>query len=197
MTARCPRVPGRIGRRSRPVGFVLSSLLGVGIGLGGCGSKSQSVSGNLEPTDAEFSVCSGTPAVHFAPGMSVRSTSGAYNLAIESAVTTLDDETQIPIPGIGVDTFAISVTAVTDGGVDAAAGGAAPAGLDVTSTMLPWMPVHMHGASSLPTVTAQSGGFNVAGLGFFMGGYWQVPLNLIPAGGTPDTATFSICIPDD
>ena len=179
------------------MGFVFSSLLGVGIGLGGCGGKSQSVSGDLEPTDADFSVCSGTPAVRFTPGMSVRSTSGAYNLFIDSAVTTLDDQTQIPIPGIGSDTFSISVTAAVDGGVAPAAGGSAPAGLEMTSTMLPWMPVHLHGTSSLPTVTVQSGRFSVAGLGFFMGGYWQVPLNLVPAGGTPDTATFSICIPDD
>jgi hypothetical protein len=174
------------------------ALLGVGLGVGSMGC-SKSPAGSSEPTDADFSVCSGTPAVRFAPGMSVRSTSGAYNLSIESAVTLLDDQTQIPIPGIGDDTFSISVTAVADGGVnggvDAAA--AAPAGLSMTSTMLPWMPIHMHGASSLPTVTAQSGGFSVAGLGFFMGGYWQVPLNLLPAGGTPDTATFSICIPDD
>lgn len=170
-------------------------ILLLGLGALGCSSKSPASS---ESMDADFSVCSGTPAVHYAPGMSVRSASGAYNVAIGSAVTTLDDGSKVPTAAIGYDTLTISVTAVADGGVDAAAsGGAAPAGLDMTSTSLPWMPIHMHGASSLPTVTGQGGGFSVADIDFFMGGYWQLPLNLVPATGTADTALFSICIPDD
>jgi hypothetical protein len=30
-----------------------------------------------------------------------------------------------------------------------------------------------------------------------MGGYWQLPLNLVPASGAADSLVFSICIPDD
>jgi hypothetical protein len=182
---------------ARLIGMV---LLGVGLGVGSMGC-SKSPAGSSTPTDADFSVCSGTPAVRFAPGMSVTSASGAYDVSIESAVTVLDDGSTVPIAAIGNDTFSVSVTTASAGGADAgataASGGDVPAGLDMTSTSLPWMPVHMHGASTLPTVTAQSGGFSVAGIDFFMGGYWQLPLNLVPAGGTADTALFSICIPDD
>jgi hypothetical protein len=180
--------------------FIGMALLGVGLGAGSMGC-SKSPAGSSTPTDADFSVCSGTPAVRFTPGMSVTSASGAYNVSIESALTVLDDGSTIPIAAIGNDTFSVSVTMVAAGGADAgataASGGDAPAGLNMTSTSLPWMPVHMHGASDLPTVTAQSGGFSVAGIDFFMGGYWQLPLNLVPAGGAADTALFSICIPDD
>jgi hypothetical protein len=183
--------------RARLIGM---ALLGVGLGVGSTGC-SKSPAGSSTPTDADFSVCSGTPAVHFAPGMSVPSASGAYIVSIESALAVLDDGSTIPIAAIGNDTFSIAVTMAPAGGADAgataASGGDAPSGLNMTSTSLPWMPVHMHGASTLPTVTAQSGGFSVAGIDFFMGGYWQLPLNLVPAGGTADTALFSICIPDD
>ncbi len=30
-----------------------------------------------------------------------------------------------------------------------------------------------------------------------MGGYWQLPLNLVPASGAADPLVFSICIPDN
>ena len=172
------------------------------LGLSGCGSKTPSAGG--QPTDADFAVCSNTPAVHYMPGMSVRSASGAYVAFIESAVTTLADLSKVSTAAIGSDDLTVAVTAAGDAGLDASAAAAAdagasvPADLTMTSTALPWMPVHMHGASELPTVsTLAAGSFGVAGVGFFMGGYWQLPLNLVPASGTADTVLFSICIPDD
>jgi hypothetical protein len=170
------------------------------LGLSGCGSKAPA-SGGL---DADFAVCSMTPAVHYMPGMSVRSASGAYVASIESAVTTRADMTQISTPAIGSDALTVAVTVAGDAGLDASAaaaadaGSSAPADLTMTSTALPWMPVHMHGASELPTVSSLGGGtFGVSGIGFFMGGYWQLPLNLVPASGAADSVQFSICIPDD
>ena len=172
------------------------------LGLSGCGSTAAPAGG--QPTDADFAVCSMTPAVHYRPGMSVRSASGAYVASIESAVTTLDDLSKVSTAAIGIDDLTVMVTVAGDAGVDASAaaaadaGGNVPADLTMTSTALPWMPVHMHGASELPTVSTLGGGaFSVAGVGFFMGGYWQLSLNLVPASGAADTVLFSICIPDD
>jgi hypothetical protein len=171
-------------------------------GLSGCGSTAPPAGG--QPTDADFAVCSMTPAVHYRPGMSVRSVSGAYVASIESAVTTLGDLSKISTAAIGSDDLTVMVTVAGDAGLDASAaaaadaGGNVPADLTMTSTALPWMPVHMHGASELPTVsTLGESTFGVVGVGFFMGGYWQLPLNLVPASGSADTVLFSICIPDD
>ena len=168
----------------------------VALTLFSCGSKdSQSTSGsNLIAGDANFSVCSGSPAVHYTPGMSVVSSSGAYRAALESAVTTATGTAPVQTAGIGYDTFTVSVTSAGNAGADAGV----PNGLTLTSTSLPWMPVHMHGASTLPTVGALGGGtFSVADIDFFMGGYWQLPLNLVPASGVADPIVFLICIPDD
>jgi len=62
----------------------------------------------------------------------------------------------------------------------------------------PFMPVHGHGAATVPTITAQGGGaFSVAAIDFFMAGYWELYLNLTPPGGAVDPLTFKICIPGD
>jgi hypothetical protein len=163
--------------------------------LFGCGSNgSQSTGSNLNAGDADFSVCVGSPAVDYAPGVGVTSASGAYRAALDSAVTTVTGAAPVQTAGIGYDTFTVSVTSVGDAGVDAGD----LDGLTMTSTSLPWMPVHMHGASTLPTVTALGGGtFSVADIDFFMGGYWQLPLNLVPVSGAADPLVFLICIPDN
>ena len=60
------------------------------------------------------------------------------------------------------------------------------------------MPVHGHGGSTVPVITPMGGGlYSVGNLDFFMGGYWDLYLDLTPAGGTPDLVTFPICIPSD
>jgi hypothetical protein len=63
----------------------------------------------------------------------------------------------------------------------------------------PYMPVHKHGGATIPTIAAQGGGmFAVSGIDFFMGGYWELYLDLQAAGvATADRVTFSICIPAD
>jgi hypothetical protein len=162
--------------------------------VGGCGQNGSASSEDGALTSGKFAACAGSPAVPYAPGMSVASASGAYRAALAMASTQLASGGSVATAAIGNDAFTVSVTSAGDAGADA---GIAD-GLTLTSTALPWMPVHMHGASTLPTVGAPGDdGFRVSGIGFFMGGYWQLPLNLIPASGATDPVVFSICIPDD
>jgi hypothetical protein len=188
------------------LGRLLMALsLGIAGASGGCGSKTATVSGQIS-TDADFSVCSGTPAVHYAPGISVLSASGAYRAAIETASTDQGSGAPVPSAAIGYDTFTVAVTAVTDGGAASDAGTPPPEGLTMTTPSIgaggvpadPYMPQHGHGASTVPAITAQGGGaFSVAAIDFFMGGYWELYLDLTPPGGSADPLTFKICIPDD
>ena len=125
-------------------------------------------------------------------------------MAIASAVTDQGaGAAQVPTAAIGYDTFTMAVTSVVDGGADA--GAVAPDGLMMTTPAVPdsvpadpYMPRHGHGASTVPAITAQGGGlFSVAAIDFFMGGYWQLYLDLTPSGGAADPVTFDICIPTD
>jgi hypothetical protein len=172
----------------------------------GCGSKTETTVGQIMSTDADFSVCSGTPAVRYAPGISVLSASGAYRVAIEAASTDQGATAPVPTAAIGYDTFTVAVTSVADGGAGSDAGAPPPGGLTMGTPPIggtgepadPYMPQHGHGASTIPTVTAQGGGaFSVAAIDFFMGGYWELYLELTPPGGAVDPLTFKICIPDD
>jgi hypothetical protein len=193
-----------VGNRTR--GLLLALSLGAAGASAGCGSKTDTAVGQIMSTDADFSVCSGTPAVRYAPGISVLSASGAYRVAIEAASTDQGATAPVPTAAIGYDTFTVAVTSVADGGAGADAGAPAPNGLTMGTPPIggtgepadPYMPQHGHGASTIPTVTAQGGGaFSVAAIDFFMGGYWELYLELTPPGGTVDPLTFKICIPDD
>jgi hypothetical protein len=193
--------------------LLLAVALGAAGASAGCGSKTATAIGRISTdadirTDADFSVCSGTPAVHYAPGISVLSDSGAYRAAILTASTDQGSGAPVPTAAIGYDTFTVSVTSVapvTDGGAGTDAG-APPEGLTMTTPPIggngkpadPYMPVHLHGASTIPSITAQGGGaFSVAAIDFFMAGYWELYLQLTPPGGAADPLTFKICIPDD
>jgi hypothetical protein len=194
----------RACRPGRGLWLVAAAIAGL---IGGCGSSAPAVGGG--PTDADFAVCSGTPAVHYAPGMSVRSASGAYTASIESAVTQVSGNLQIPIPAIGIAAFTVAVTSAGDGELDAGpaddAGASVPAALSMSAPAVPstvpgnpWMPVHLHGGSTAVEVMDQGQGmFAVSDVDFFMGGYWQLYLDLVRAPGATDRVTFSICIPDD
>jgi hypothetical protein len=201
--------------RDRRIGLRLALLLPFAAALFGCGGDGSSQSGgplSTRPTDtdADFAVCSGTPAVRYSPGMSARSTSGAYLATIESAVTTATGSPSISTAAIGYDTFSVVVTAASPGDAGSGdAGGTAGVpvadGLGMTVPLIPgdvpadpYMPVHMHGATVVPTITPQGDGvFSVTGIDFFMGGYWQLYLNLVPPSGAVDPVVFQICIPDD
>jgi hypothetical protein len=193
-----------VGNRTR--GLLLALSLGAAGASAGCGSKTDTAVGQIMSTDADFSVCSGTPAVRYAPGISVLSASGAYRVAIEAASTDQGATAPVPTAAIGYDTFTVAVTSVADGGAGSDAGAPPPGGLTMGTPPIggtgepadPYMPQHGHGASTIPTVTAQGGGaFSVAAIDFFMGGYWELYLELTPPGGAVDPLTFKICIPDD
>ena len=93
----------------------------------------------------------------------------------------------IDSPQIAKDnTWVVSVTDATTG---------APAEVTMTAER-PWMPQHGHGATDYPVVTpGEPGTFTISKIDFFMAGYWQFKLNLVPASGDADDATFSICVP--
>lgn len=170
--------------------------------LAGCGSG-----GSAKPDatagghDADFAVCAGTPAVPYTPGLSVVSASGSYRATLQSASTVDNAGASTATAGIGHATFGVAVTASSDGGPGASADGVAmtipPSPAEVPAD--PYMPVHKHGASTIPTITGQSGGlFTVADVDFFMGGYWELYLDLAPPGASAtDRVTFQICIPTD
>ena len=87
---------------------------------------------------------------------------------------------------IGDGTWVVSVTDAT---------GSIPAEVTLTAER-PWMPKHNHGAPDYPVVTpGEPGTYTISKIDFFMAGYWQLKLNLVPASGDPDDATFSICVP--
>jgi hypothetical protein len=148
--------------------------------LAGCGSDGQKVDAIVP----DFSVCKDTAGIPYEPGMFVTSRLGGYVATLVSAVTV--GPPQVDSPQIGKGTWVVSIT-------DASAGSAA----DVTLTSdRPWMPKHNHGAPTDPVVTpGDPGTFTISALDFFMAGYWQLKLNLVPPSGDPDDATFSICVP--
>ena len=153
------------------------------IAFAGCGSDAPQSDGGMH-MDADFATCVDTPAVPYTPGMMVTSTSGAYVVALVSAVT--DGTPPIPSPEIGLDTFVVAVT-------DAASG--LPADVTLTAQR-PTMPRHGHGAPIDPVVTpGDPGTFTISMLKFIMGGYWELKLDLQPTTGAADRATFAICVP--
>lgn len=180
----------------------LVCLGGLATTIAACGSGSPSRTGSgLSGMDADFSVCAMTPAVDYAPGISVASMSGAYTATLQSATTT-DGRGGAPVQtaAIGYGTFTVAITPTADAGMPGAIDGLTmsippvPTGVPAD----PYMPQHGHGGSTIPTITSQGGGvFAVSNIDFFMGGYWQLYLDLQPASGGPaDRVTFLICIPN-
>jgi len=142
--------------------------------------------------------------MRFVPGIAVLSASGAYRVSLQTASTDQGGAQPLPTAAVGLDTFTAAVT-LGPGDAGADAGVPAPDDLVVapppkTQTIPadPYMPVHGHGGSTLPVITAMGGGlYSVGNLDFFMGGYWDLYLNLTPPGGTADMVTFPLCIPTD
>jgi hypothetical protein len=161
----------------------LSTLVRWGAGaalLAGCGSDAQQVDAAVP----DFSVCKDTAGIPYTPGIFVTSRLGAYRVTLDSAVT--EGTPPVESPQIGDGTWVVSVT-------DASAG--TPAAVTLTAER-PWMPKHNHGATDYPLVTpGEPGTYVISKIDFFMAGYWQLKLNLVPAAGDPDDATFSICVP--
>jgi hypothetical protein len=168
----------------------LLACVAIAVAGAGCGSGSQQQPDGA-PQDADFLQCDMTPAVDYAPGMHVTSTSGAYIVTLVSAQAVPPGSTApVDIAASGTDVWTVSVTD---------ASGGAPSAVTMTAEK-PWMPIHMHGTSTYPTVTpGDPGMFTVSKIDFFMTGYWAVPFDLQAAAGTADAgaadkATFAICL---
>lgn len=188
----------------RGAALALALALATTAGGAGCGSK-PATSGPPPVTDADFAVCEATPAMHFAPGVSVLSASGAYRVTLQAASTDQGGAKPVATAAVGLTTFTVAITLAPGDGGAADAGAPAPADLVVaappktpTIPADPYMPIHGHGGSTVPVITAMGGSlYSVGNLDFFMAGYWDLYLDLTPAGGTPDLVTFPICIPSD
>jgi hypothetical protein len=185
---------------------LLAPALGLSLAAAaaGCGSKAPASPPPPPITDADFAVCDGTPAVRYAPGISALSASGAYRATLVAAATDQGGATPVPTAAVGRGSFTVAITlAPGDAGADA--GAPAPDDLAVappprtpTIPADPYMPVHLHGGSTVPVISPMGGGvYGVGNLDFFMGGYWDLYLDLTPPGGTADMVTFQLCIPDD
>ncbi len=179
------------------------SLLSLALLAFGCssGGAAKPDGGGSAGHDADFSVCSGTPALPYTAGMSVLSASGSYRATITAASTVDSSGASAPTAAIGLATFTVGITTGGEAGAGTAAGGVTmtvpPSPSQVPAD--PYMPVHKHGASTSPVIADQGSGlFGVSNVYFFMGGFWELYLDLTPAGAaTADRVTFQICIPAD
>jgi hypothetical protein len=168
--------------RSTAVGALVFALALVGCGGGNANP-------DAAPHDANFTVCAGYDAGPYASGAMMVSASGAYTVTLVS----VEAATNPPVTtlAVGLNTFTVTVRD---------AGGGAPAGLAMTSEK-PFMPKHNHGASTFPAVADQGDGtFVVSAINFFMPGYWELTLNLLPPGvgdgGAPaDKVVLPLCVP--
>ncbi|MFL5306262.1 MAG: hypothetical protein ACJ8F1_13675 [Polyangia bacterium] len=187
--------------RGRACRIALLLAGAAGCGGGGNSTGTGGLTGQDAGKDGSFAVCSGTPAVPFTPGLSVLSASGAYRATIQEATETDSLGNTTPGAGIGHDTFTVAVTPAADGGAAASTDALTMAVPPIPGEVLadPYMPVHKHGGATIPAIAAKGEGiFDVSGIDFFMGGYWELYLDLHPAGvATADRVTFSICIPTD
>jgi len=165
---------------------ILTCLVGGAAALGGCSSDNQQLSQDAAVSrDADFSVCLDSPAVMYAAGMNVTSSSGAYVATLDSAIT----EGMPPIigPQVGLGTWVVSITNASDG---------TPAPDATLTAEKPWMPIHKHGATTFPLVTpGDPGKYTVSKIDFFMAGYWEQKLYLQAPGASQDQAAFAICVP--
>jgi hypothetical protein len=167
-------------RHSAAAFTIGAALLGL---LPACGG-----SGNAGSHPPDFSACVNTPAIIYAPGMSETSTGGGFTATVTAAATAANaGAPAVDAPAIGFDTWTVAITDAT---------GAPAANLTVTADK-PRMPIHGHSASTFPQVMAQDGGvYVVSEINFFMSGYWEMGLELAPAGAAADRVAFPICIPE-
>src|SRR4029079_8482018 len=105
-----------------------------------------------------------------------------YVATLNSAVT--EGTPQIVGPEIGLNTRVVSITTAADN---------KPANVTMTAER-PTMPLHGHGATTYPVVTpGDPGKFTLSEIDFFMAGYWEQKMNLMPGLGTDQEGTLCTC----
>jgi YtkA-like protein len=103
--------------------------------------------------------------------LTLASTSGQLNVGVRWSPNP---------PALGFDAAELTLTG-TDG---------APAG-GLTLTVLPWMPAHGHGTSTMPGVTETTPGVYVATpIDFYMAGQWELRTTIV--GAADDMVTPAI-----
>jgi hypothetical protein len=167
---------------------LLLRLVGLfGLMAASCGGGAANPDG--APRDADFTVCAKYDAGPYMAGYVTASDGGGYTVTLASVSAMPMDGPVMSSPAVGFDTFMVVVQD---------ASGAAPAGITMTAEK-PVMPQHNHGATTFPVVVDQGdGSFEVSAIHFFMPGYWELTLNLLPeadAGGAADKVVLSICVP--
>ncbi len=165
-------------------------------GGGGAASDASSLSGVDGLANGIFVDCSKeSRATPYAPGTVVKSSGGHFDVTLVDNRPGASDANNAPGSWIrGSNTWDL---AVKDSST------AQPlAGLEIQA--VPRMPDHNHGTSITPVTKDEGQGqYVVSPLYLYMGGYWQVTLNIhASADGGPslgvagDSAVFNVCIPE-
>ena len=163
-----------VGRLLVPIAMVLA--------LGACGAD-HGHTGTDGGGDGNFGTCATeTRAMPYMAGMTKTSTSGAFTMKVESVVTVPLEGPSLDHPGVGNNTWQVTLADST---------GASPSG--VTLTAVPAMPDHSHPPPTLNVPANNQGGYTLDA-NLFMGGYWTVTFTIQPASGSSDTVVFHICV---
>jgi hypothetical protein len=176
-------------RRQALAGMAFALFVAAGCGGGGTESNDGS------PIEGQFVDCSKeSRAKPYAPGTVERSSGGQLDVTLVENLPGAADANNAPGPWVkGSNTWRIKIDDLT---------GAPVAGLGIQT--VPRMPDHGHGTSITPLTTDEGGGdYVISPLYLYMGGYWQVTLNIRPAaadggassGLAPDSVVFDVCIP--
>jgi hypothetical protein len=169
-------------------------MLGILAGTGCGGGGSSTADGSSSSLEGQFVDCSKEPrAQPYMAGAVVMSAGGQFNVTLLENRPGTADENNPPGTWVkGSNTWQISVQ-------DEKSGNAVD-GLSIEA--VPRMPDHGHGTSITPLTTDDGAGqYTISPLYLYMGGYWQITLNIRPSSAdasvtlVPDSAVFNVCIP--
>jgi hypothetical protein len=146
-----------------PAGGILAAAL---LAAAGCSASAEAVDGGEHIPD--FTACAKTDAGPYMAGLVSTSGTGMFTTTLVSVSTQPKVGAVVAVPTVGTSTFEVTFLQ----------GGGPPTGLMVTAEK-PYMPLHGHGSPVFPIVADDGGGaFTISNISFFMGGYWEVTLDL-------------------
>jgi hypothetical protein len=169
-----------------PVRGILAAAL---LAVVGCSASAAAVDGGEHIPD--FTACAKTDAGPYTAGIVETSGTGTFTTTLVSVSTQPKVGGPVAFPTVGTSTFEVSFLEV----------GGPPSGLMVTAEK-PFMPLHGHGATVYPDVADNGGGaFTISNISFFMGGYWEVTLDLkfpppVQDAGAGDAGTDAAAVED-